>query len=113
MIVNALKNLCPDAQFVLDGGEIQWELDDNGNETPSNLTWFSSTPIPTKAQLDAELVRVAAGFAATEYQRKRREAYPPLSELADALYHQQNGDESQMTAYLAKVEAVKVKYPKG
>jgi hypothetical protein len=32
--------------------------------------------------------------------------------LADALYHQSKGDETKLTAYLAKCEAVKQKYPK-
>ena len=50
--------------------------------------------------------------AANAYKDKRAAEYPPLTELADALYHQQNGDDSKMTAYLAKVDAVKQKYPK-
>jgi len=32
--------------------------------------------------------------------------------MADALYHQSKGDETKLTAYLAKCEAVKSKYPK-
>ena len=60
----------------------------------------------------AETSRLFQEQKSTEYQRKREKEYPPLTELADALYHQQNGDDSKMTAYLAKVEAVKQKYPK-
>jgi len=62
--------------------------------------------------VSTELARLKAVAKATEYQRKRQKEYPPLSELADALYHQQNGDDTKMTAYLAKCEAVKQKYPK-
>lgn len=47
-----------------------------------------------------------------DYREKRRAEYPPLTELADALYWQQNGDTSKIEAYLAKVAAVKAKYPK-
>jgi hypothetical protein len=43
---------------------------------------------------------------------KRQSEYPPLADLADALYHQSKGDETKLTAYLAKCEAVKTKYPK-
>jgi hypothetical protein len=43
---------------------------------------------------------------------KRHPEYPPLTDLADALYHQSKGDETKLTAYLAKCEAVKQKYPK-
>ena len=51
-------------------------------------------------------------WEATEYQRLRKPEYPPLADLADALYWQSQGDESKMTAYLAAVDAVKQKYPK-
>jgi hypothetical protein len=46
------------------------------------------------------------------YIAKRQAEYPPLADLADALYHQSKGDETKLTAYLAKCEAVKQKYPK-
>lgn len=52
-------------------------------------------------------------FNKTQYQRDRVMEYPPLAELADALYWQSQGDDSKMTAYLAAVDAVKAKYPKG
>lgn len=51
-------------------------------------------------------------FERTQYQRDRVTEYPPLTDLADALYWQSQGDESKMTAYLAAVDAVKAKYPK-
>ena len=46
------------------------------------------------------------------YIENRQREYPPLTDLADALYHQSKGDETKLTAYLAKCEAVKQKYPK-
>jgi len=42
----------------------------------------------------------------------RRAAYPPLADLADALYWQSQGDNSKMDAYNAKIAAVKARYPK-
>lgn len=42
----------------------------------------------------------------------RRAAYPPLEELADALYWQSQGDNTKMAAYLAKVKMVKERFPK-
>ncbi len=62
--------------------------------------------------IDSKFQELQAQYNATEYQRKREREYPPLTDLADALYHQQNGDDTKMTAYLAKCEAVKQKYPK-
>lgn len=77
------------------------------------VEWINPSVAPvTDEQIEQELVRLQQQYEANEYQRKRQVEYPPLSELADALYHQQNGDDTKMTAYLAKVEAVKQKYPK-
>lgn len=47
-----------------------------------------------------------------DISEQRRQAYPPLADLADALFWQSKGDEAPMKAYLAKVEAVKTKFPK-
>ena len=55
---------------------------------------------------------VQAYMDANAYITKRAPEYPPLTDLADALYHQSKGDETKLTAYLAKCEAVKQKYPK-
>lgn len=56
------------------------------------------------------------GFSATEiapdYATLRRMAYPPLQDLADALYWQSNGDSSKLDAYLSNVALVKSIYPK-
>ena len=42
----------------------------------------------------------------------RRDAYPPLSDLADALYWQEQGDPTKLQKYHEKVAAVKARYPK-
>ena len=97
-IVDALKSLQPNAEWVLRGETLEW-ID---NEIPQ----------PTKQQIDAEVTRLQAQYDALEYARKRAPEYPPLTDLADALYHQSKGDETKLTAYLAKCEAVKQKYPK-
>jgi hypothetical protein len=55
---------------------------------------------------------VQAYIDAHAYIAKRQAEYPPLTDLADALYHQSKGDETKLTAYLAKCESVKSKYPK-
>ena len=44
--------------------------------------------------------------------RLRQALYPPLADLADALYWQSKGDNSKMDAYNAAVEAVKQRFPK-
>ena len=63
-------------------------------------------------QVQINLATVNAWVDPNAYITKRVQEYPPLTDLADALYHQSKGDETKLTAYLAKCEAVKQKYPK-
>lgn len=53
-----------------------------------------------------------AADAAEEIDAARRAAYPPLADLADALYWQSQGDNSKMDAYNAAIAAVKEQFPK-
>lgn len=119
-ISDILVSLRPNDQWVYRGGRPKWvEEIDSETESPTgnfileNIEWVSTgyTPI-TKQEFLEEQSRLEAQYAATEYQRLRQPEYPPLSDLADALYWQAQGDESKMTAYLAAVDAVKQKYPK-
>ena len=96
--MQAILSLVPGAQVTVRGDEVEWI-------NPS------VAPV-TEQQITTERVRLQADYDAKEYQRKRVREYPPLTDLADALYHQSKGDETKMTAYLAKCEAVKQKYPK-
>jgi hypothetical protein len=118
---DALASLFPGAIWSLQGDNLifEEEIDSSGNKTgnliASNFSWSETNPQPqpNKMQLDTEVARLQEEYSTKEYQRQRRVEYPPLADLADALYWQSQGDESKMTAYLAAVDAVKVKYPKG
>lgn len=94
----ALLSLRPGAEWNLRGDDLEW-LDTKQTQ-------------PTDAEIVAEISRLQTEYAQQKYARKRAPEYPPLTELADALYHQSKGDDTKMTAYLAKCEAVKQKYPK-
>jgi hypothetical protein len=120
MIDKALLNLRPGAAWSLDGSDkIIWEdiLVDGiftGQYRPVNLVWLDTIQsCPSREEIEEEVARLEAEWRATDYQRSRQPEYPPLADLADALYWQSQGDESKMTAYLAAVDAVKTKYPKG
>ena len=90
--------------------ESQWSLTGN---TVDDIVWINQVGyIPTNDQILSEVNKREAEYNATAYQRLRKSEYPPLSDLADAIYWQNRGDESKMQAYLAEVQAVKDKYPK-
>ena len=93
-----LHSLCPGAKWVIRGDVLEW--------------FDTEQTQPTDVEIATELARLQAEYDAQEYARKREFEYPPLTDLADALYHQHNGDDTKMTAYLAKCEAVKQKYTK-
>ena len=86
-------------------GYLHVELADNA--TPCGVNWdydpetgTFSDPTPPDAWKE--------GWSNYEL---RRVSYPPLGELADALVHQQNGNDAPMQIYLAKCQAVKDQYP--
>lgn len=47
-----------------------------------------------------------------EFQKQRSALYPPLSELADALYWKERGNPDLYEAYIAKCDDVKTAFPK-
>jgi hypothetical protein len=98
----ALQSLRPGAQWVLRGEEY------------SGLEWIDQIQTqPTESEIIAEIDRLKNHHETVKYQELRRLEYPPLSDLADAVYWQAQGDNAKMTAYLSAVQKVKDKYPRG
>lgn len=88
---------------------MEWTIYDNDYE---KLVFRSGGTKPTLEELNAEVSRLQQDYDSKLYQRQRHPEYPPLQDLADALYWQSKGDSSKMQSYLAACEAVKQKYPK-
>ena len=98
MLYEAIKSLRPDAHFWVKG--------------ESDVTWIGPGELPTQAEIDVEVQRLQAELDATQYQRNRQPEYPPLADLADALYWSNQGDNTKLDEYHAACAAVKAKYPK-
>ena len=90
----ALYSLKPNAEWVIRGDVIEW-MDTEQTQ-------------PTEAEITAELARLQAEYDAQAYARSRASEYPPIGDQLDALW--KGGEEA--AAMLAKVQAVKAKYPK-
>lgn len=100
-LADALESLCPG---------IQWSI--QGND-PDRIIWHTQpTTTPTREALLGEVARLQAEYDSQLYARQRAPEYPPLSDLADALYWQAQGNGEPMARYVAACEAVKAKYPK-
>ena len=63
-------------------------------------------------QVEIDMALVGAWVDPDAYKYKRAREYPSLADFADAYYWSQQGDDTKMTAYIEKCEAVKTKYPK-
>ncbi len=96
IIADALASLRPKSSFVMRGEEISEWLDE-------------STSPPTRAELDAEVIRLQADFDAKQYQRDRAIEYPNIGDQLDALYHAGVFPDDMA----AKLKAVKDANPKG
>jgi hypothetical protein len=79
------------------------ELDD---DTPL-VNPIDGTPY-TEDQRYGFFVGLAEHYA-TEYQRQRKQEYPPIEDYLDGVV---KGDQAQIDAYIAKCQAIKAKYPK-
>jgi hypothetical protein len=91
---DAIISLRPNAKFVIRNNVVEW-LD-------------TEQTLPTDAEIATELARLQAQYDAKEYARKRAPEYPPIGDQLDALW--KGG--AAAAEMLAKVQAVKTKYPK-
>ena len=92
-IVKALNSLRPNAEWVVRGDVIEW-LDSEYTE-------------PTKAEIDAEIVRLQAEYDAQQPIRNRKAEYPSIEECVHAIL------DGELDALQEKRTAIKAKYPKG
>jgi hypothetical protein len=90
--MKAIQSLKPGASFVIRGDTVEW-LDTMQVE-------------PTESEINTEIARLQAEYAAKEYQRDRAAEYPSFAEQFDTLYH------GGYDAWKATIDSVKAKYPK-
>jgi hypothetical protein len=109
-----ISSLRPGASFSVTGFDIIWkEIQiQPGAEfslVMSNVEWKSNnvTP-PSKEEYDQEYQRLKDLLDASLYQEKRRLEYPSIGDQLDALWKGGEAAEEMM----ARVQAVKNKYPK-
>jgi len=94
-IAQALQKLRPGANFDVAGG------------TYADINWTRETILskPTEQEVNDTIT-------ANQYKTDRQRKYPPLADLADAIYWNEKGDATKLTTYIAACDAVKTAYPK-
>ena len=90
----AIKSLCPNAEFAVVGG--------------TDVTWHAMNGdlYPSDSEITAEIARLDKVFADAKYQRDRVAEYPSIADQLDDIYH--NG----IDAWKATIKKTKDKYPK-
>lgn len=73
----------------------------------------SETWVLLKADYIIEVIDLDTDYdwLLSECHRKRQAEYPPITELGDALYWKENGNDSKYKEYIKKCDEVKKKYP--
>ena len=92
-IMSAIKVLRPNANCIIHGNKYEGidKWDDGGKD------------IPSKAEIDAEIIRQEAEYDAQAYARARQPLYPAIGDQLDDLYHK-GAFSAEMTATLKKVK---------
>ena len=88
-MISAIYKLYPQVKYTIDNVA----YDANGNEVAYDKA-------AVQAYVDAHA-----------YIAKRVAEYPPITDFADAYYWAQKGKTELMDAYVAKCDAIKLKYP--
>ena len=83
---------------------------DNG-KLPYISSWDTGGSMPTPAELDDVLKKVAA-IDSTGYAAMRRAEYPSIEDQLDAAYKARRGDTIEQEELDNRIEQVKNKYPK-
>ena len=86
-----------------------------GDEADGVVEWHDGNPENiTEEQIAAKLIELRAEYDGFDYARVRAEAYPKLSEFAEAYTEKEiNGDDTKWNEYVTKYNQVRTNNPKG
>jgi len=99
IVADALLSLSPNAQFVVDDG---------------NVLWYSpDIPQPSEEEINTELARLQAEYDSKAYARARATAYPSVTDFMEAYTEKEiGGDSTKWDAYVTAYNKVRTDNPK-
>ena len=100
MIEKAILKINSDAQFTVNANDI------------NQITWLNGTTPISKTEIEAKMNEIGTE---SNYVQQRRNAYPPIGDQLDMLWHSIDQDPQLKSKYFnfyEAIKAVKVKYPK-
>ena len=95
MIVEAIKKINPNAQFVIRGNDLD----------TCKIEWHNGTTPISKADIEAKMVEVQAEYDANQYQRDRATAYPSIQDQLDMQYWDKVNGTTNWEDAIAKVKS--------
>jgi hypothetical protein len=100
-----MKITTSDALLILRPNSL-WSIIDN------EINWYEDNveSLPSKEEIAIEIERLQAEFDSKEYQRLRKEAYPPIEDYLDAVV---KGNTTEIEKYINTCLDVKARFPKG
>ena len=105
MIIKAILKINPNAVVTVRGEDIN----------TCEIDWLEgTTPIP-KADIEAKMNEMANEPEQSNYAQQRRNAYPPIGDQLDMLWHTIDKDillQKRYFDFYQTIKQVKVKYPK-
>ena len=96
MIDKAILKINPDAEFTINGDDI------------NQINWLNETTPISKADIEAKITELEIEFNSEEWKRNRQAEYPSHEDCIHALLDGGN----TLTELQEKRQAVKTKYPK-
>ena len=104
-IINAILKINPNAVVTVRGSDIN----------TCEIEWLEgTTPIP-KADIETKMNEMANEPEQSQYAEQRRNAYPPIGDQLDMLWHTIDKDillQKRYFDFYQTIKQVKVKYPK-
>jgi hypothetical protein len=104
-VIKSILEINPNAKVTVRGDDIN----------TCEIEWHEETTPISKADIEAKMNEMANEPEQSAYAEQRRNAYPPIGDQLDMLWHSIDKDPQLKSKYFdfyESIKAVKVKYPK-
>ena len=102
-VIQAILKINPNAEVSVQADDI------------NQITWHNGTTPISKADIEAKMNEMANEPEQSAYAEQRRNAYPPIGDQLDMLWHTIDKDillQKRYFDFYQTIKQVKVKYPK-
>jgi len=85
------------------------------NNDVDQITWLNGTTPISKADIEAKMAEMANEPEQSQYAQQRRNAYPPIGDQLDMLWHTMDKDmelQHKFYDFYQTIKKVKVQFPK-